>query len=258
MLGNDFDRACDVEVDLLAVRSDERRPAAWTRGRADHHVVEGHRPCRVGQRRKASPGALARPHRHHRHLEAARQRRVPASGINLDGDDQADRRVHGGPTKSIYTYAAEDYEWWAVELGSPLDPGTFGDNLTVSGIELAAAVVGERWRVGTAILRVTEPRIPCFKLGMRMGDAAFVDQFADAARPGTYLAIERTGDVGAGDTIARLDRPEHGVTIGDVERADHGHPELLPTIADVEDLSQGWRSWARRHLDGHGGAGSAD
>ena len=187
--------------------------------------------------------------------------RVPAAGVNIDGDDQADRRVHGGPSKSIYTYAVEDYEWWADELGSPLDPGTFGENLTLAGIEPVAAVVGERWQVGTATVRVTEPRIPCFKLGIRMGDAAFVDRFADAARPGTYLAIERSGDVGAGDTITLLHRPDHGVTIGDIERAYHGHadhPELLPTLADLEDLSEGWRSWARRHLGRHGKAGAAD
>ena len=162
---------------------------------------------------------------------------VPAAGVNLDGDDQADRRVHGGPSKSIYTYASEDYEWWAGEIGKPLEPGTFGENLTLAGIDPAAAVVGERWHVGSASVRVTEPRIPCFKLGIRMGDAAFVDQFADAARPGTYLAIERSGDVGAGDTIALLDRPDHGVTIGDIERAYHGHADDDEVLSRLADLS---------------------
>ena len=148
--------------------------------------------------------------------------RVAAAGVNLDGDDQADRRVHGGPTKAIYAYAIEDYRWWADQLGSPVTPGTFGENLTVAGIDLRAAVVGERWQVGSITLRVTEPRIPCFKLGMRMGDAAFVDRFADAARPGSYFSIERGGDVAAGDPIQLVDRPRHQVTIGDVERAYHG------------------------------------
>ena len=113
--------------------------------------------------------------------------RVRAADVNLDGDDQADRRVHGGPTKAIYAYSSEDYEWWASELGSPTTPGTFGENLTIAGIDLAAAVVGETWGIGTTTLRVTEPRIPCFKLGIRMGDAAFVDRFANAARPGPTL-----------------------------------------------------------------------
>jgi MOSC domain-containing protein YiiM len=183
--------------------------------------------------------------------------RIPAADVNLDGDDQADRRVHGGPTKAIYAYAAQDYHWWADALGSPLEPGTFGENLTVAGADLTTAVVGERWQVGTAVFRVTEPRMPCFKLGIRMGDATFVDRFAEAARPGTYLAIEHPGDVGAGDTITLLQRPNHGVTIGAVERAYHRDPELLPTLANLEDLPDSWRSWARRHLARHKSANEA-
>lgn len=170
------------------------------------------------------------------------------AGVNVDGDDQADRRVHGGPTKSVYAYAREDYGWWETELDRHLEPGTFGDNLTLEGIDPAAAVVGERWRLGAVVLRVSEPRIPCFKLGMRMGDAGFVDRFAGAARPGTYLAIESPGEVGAGDDIELLHRPDHGLTVGMVERAHHGHPELLGRLVVVEDLSTGWRNWARRQL----------
>jgi len=173
--------------------------------------------------------------------------RIAAAGVNLDGDGQADRRVHGGPTKAIYAYAIEDYRWWAGQLGSPMTAGTFGENLTVGGVDLRAAVVGERWQVGSITLRVTEPRIPCVKLGVRMGNAAFVERFADAARPGAYLAIEQAGDVEAGDPIDLLDRPRHQITIGDVERAYHGHPELLPVLADLQDLSESWRDWARRH-----------
>jgi MOSC domain-containing protein YiiM len=178
--------------------------------------------------------------------------RIAAAGVNLDGDDQADRRVHGGPTKSIYAYALEDYEWWADQIGSPLSSGTFGENLTVSGIDLRAAIVGERWQIAGITVRVTEPRIPCFKLGIRMGDAAFVRRFAEAGRPGTYLAIERAGDVAGGDPIHLLGRPPHTVTIGDVERAYHGHPELIPNLVDLDDLSEGWRDWARRQVKGTG------
>jgi MOSC domain-containing protein YiiM len=174
--------------------------------------------------------------------------RQRVAGVNVDGDDQADRRVHGGPTKALYVYAASDYDWWQDRLGQPLGPGTFGENLTVTGIDPAAAVVGERWRVGSATLRVTEPRIPCFKLGIRMGDAAFVDRFAGAGRPGTYLAIEGEGDVGAGDSIQLLDRPGHGLTIGTVERAYHGQADLVPALLEVDDLSDSWRGWATRAL----------
>jgi MOSC domain-containing protein YiiM len=170
------------------------------------------------------------------------------AGVNIVGDDQGDRRVHGGPTKAIYAYAAADYEWWQDRLGHPLAPGTFGENLTVVGIDPAAAVVGERWQVGSATLRVTEPRLPCFKLGMRMGDASFVDRFAAAGRPGTYLAIEGEGDVGAGDRIELLDRPTHGLTIGTVERAHNAQPDLIPALLDVDDLSESWRGWARKAL----------
>jgi MOSC domain-containing protein YiiM len=167
-------------------------------------------------------------------------------GVNVDGDDQADRRVHGGPTKAVYAYATEDYARWGTTLAVDLEPATFGENLTVSGIDLAECPVGERWQVGSAVLRVTEPRIPCFKLGMRMGDAGFVHQFADAARPGTYLAIESEGEVGAGDPIELLSRPDHDVTIGTVERAYHGRRDLRARLVDLPDLSLSWRDWAAR------------
>jgi MOSC domain-containing protein YiiM len=176
------------------------------------------------------------------------QGRVRAVGVNIDGDDQADRRVHGGPTKAIYVYSVADYQWWGAALGAPLEPGTFGENLTVAGLDPAAALLGERWRIGTTTVRVTEPRIPCFKLGIRMGDAAFVERFAEAARPGAYCAIETEGDVGAGDAIELVHRPGHGVTVGHIERAYHGRDELLPLLVDLDDLSEAWRSWARRRI----------
>ncbi len=184
-----------------------------------------------------------------KHPVAGRHRVV---GVNVEGDDQADRRVHGGPTKSLYAYASDDYRWWERVLDQALEAGTFGENLTIDGIDLAAAVVGERWRIGTATLRITEPRIPCFKLGIRMGDAAFVDRFADAARPGTYLAIETEGDLGAGDAIELLHQPEHGVTIGTVERAYHGQAELIPRLTELDGLSESWRHWAQRSLSRSG------
>lgn len=173
------------------------------------------------------------------------------AGINIDGDDQADRRVHGGPTKSIYAYTAEDYAWWSAELGRELGPGSFGDNLTIEGLDPGAAIVGERWRVGGAVLRVTEPRIPCFKLGMVMGDAAFVDRFAAAGKPGTYFAIDEAGEVGAGDRIELLGAPDHGLTIAEANRSRHGGEEdhqLLERVAACTDLPDSWRDFARRRL----------
>jgi MOSC domain-containing protein YiiM len=170
------------------------------------------------------------------------------AGVQVAGDQQADLRVHGGPTKSVYAYSAADYEWWSEQLGEVLDPGTFGDNLTIEGLDPALAVIGERWAIGTAVLRVTEPRIPCFKLGIRMGDAGFVDRFAEAARPGAYLAIEEAGELGAGDKIRHLHTPDHGVTIGDVERAHNADVERARILLDIPDLSDDWRNWARKAL----------
>lgn len=175
------------------------------------------------------------------------RRRV--EGVNLVGDDQADRSVHGGPTKSLYLYAAEDYAWWADQLGRALAPGTFGENVTVEGTDPAAAVIGERWRIGSALVRVTEPRIPCYKLGIRMEDPRFPPRFAAAGRPGTYLAIEQAGDIGAGDAVTVIHRPAHGVTIGDVERAYHADRDRLALLVDVDELSDQWRGWARAMLD---------
>ncbi len=139
--------------------------------------------------------------------------RVAVRGVQVEGDVQADRRVHGGPTKAVYAYAREDYEWWEAELGEALAPGTFGENLTVTGLDLGACLVGERWRVGSALLEVSEPRSPCFKLGIRMGDAGFVDRFEQAARWGTYLRIIEEGEVVAGDEIEVVDRPDTDLTV---------------------------------------------
>jgi MOSC domain-containing protein YiiM len=94
--------------------------------------------------------------------------RVRLRGVNLDGDDQADRGVHGGPDRAAYAYAAEDYDWWERELGRACAPGTFGENLTTRGIDVSGALIGERWRVGSAVVAVTSPRVPCYKLAMKM------------------------------------------------------------------------------------------
>jgi MOSC domain-containing protein YiiM len=175
--------------------------------------------------------------------------RVTYRGINLSGDAQADRRVHGGPDKAIYAYAAEDYAWWEAELHCELPPGTFGENLTTTGIDLATAVVGEEWSIGTGRLRVAQPRMPCFKLGIRMGDAAFVQRFDDARRYGIYLRIEREGDLAVGDRIELVSRPAHGLTA--TYRAElQAAPtrEGLERVAHNADVPQEWRMWADRQL----------
>src|SRR5947209_18707034 len=100
--------------------------------------------------------------------------RIAARGVNLAGDDQADRTAHGGPDKAIYAYAVEDARWWEQEIGRALAPGEFGENLTTAGIDVNDAVVGERWQIGTTVLEVSEPRILCWRLGVRMADEGFL------------------------------------------------------------------------------------
>jgi MOSC domain-containing protein YiiM len=179
--------------------------------------------------------------------------RVPVAGVNLAGDDQADRRVHGGPDKAVYAYSVEDYGWWADELGAELPFATFGENLTTEGIDLGACVIGTRWHVGTTTLEIAQPRQPCFKLGMRMGDAQFVDRFDDARRPGAYLRILSAGDVGAGDEVSVGNAPAHGFTVADLnDVAQRGaSADDLRRLAANDDVPEGWRDWAGRQLQRH-------
>src|SRR5260370_32901411 len=125
--------------------------------------------------------------------------RIAARGVNLAGDDQADRRAHGGPDKAVYAYAVEAAGWWEQEIGRSLASGEFGENLTTEGIELNDALVGEQWQIGTPVLEVSEPRIPCWRLGVRMNDKMFPRRFTQALPPGPYLRIVVEGDRRAGD-----------------------------------------------------------
>jgi len=177
--------------------------------------------------------------------------RVVFGDVNLAGDDQADRRVHGGPDKAVYAYAAEDYDWWHSDLGRPLAPGTFGENLTTVGLDLQSAVLGERWAVGAGTMRVAQPRQPCFKLGMRMGDAGFPERFEASRRFGAYLRVDQPGDVGAGDDLQLLSRPDHGVTVAMVaEAAATRSPDIVAALLEAgTDLPEGWRTWAERQRE---------
>jgi MOSC domain-containing protein YiiM len=164
--------------------------------------------------------------------------RVAARGVNLAGDDQADRSVHGGPDKAVYAYASEEIQLWESELHRDLGPAPFGENLTTAGLDVSGALVGERWRIGTALLEVVQPRLPCFKLGLRIGDPGFLKRFVRASRPGAYLRIVEAGELGAGDAIeVDLERlPDHGVTmrlIFDALLLDHS---LIPQVLEAQEL----------------------
>ena len=174
---------------------------------------------------------------------------VDVRGVNLVGDDQADRRVHGGVHKAVYAYGAEDYAWWSAKLGIEIGPGWFGDNLTVEGFDLRQAWVGERWRVGTCMFEVSEPRTPCFKLGARMGTADFVDLFGVVGRRGSYLRIVEEGTVTAGDAVHLVSRPDDALTLDELgasQRDDDA--ELLRRVMGHPSVSPGWAEGARRAL----------
>jgi MOSC domain-containing protein YiiM len=122
--------------------------------------------------------------------------------LGLDGDEVGSPQHHGGPDQAVYVYTVEDYAWWSDELGRELEPGTFGENLTIAGLESASRCVGDRLRVGDeVVLEVTAPRIPCSTLAGRMGDPTFVRRFARALRPGLYVRVIETGSLRTGDAV---------------------------------------------------------
>jgi MOSC domain-containing protein YiiM len=186
--------------------------------------------------------------------------RVAVRGVNLEGDDQADRGAHGGPDKAVYAYAVEDTRWWEEQIGRPLEYGVFGQNLTVEGIDVNDALVGERWIIGggsrTTLLEVSEPRIPCWRLGVRMNDDRFVRRFTEAMRPGAYLRIVQEGELGAGDAI-RVERPATDLTIRDVFRIYTRDRHEAGRLIANPGMSEAWKSWAADFLRKAGGRESS-
>jgi len=177
--------------------------------------------------------------------------RVLVRGVNLQGDEQADRSVHGGPDKSVYAYAQEDYDWWGEELGRELERGEFGENLTTEGLDLTNALVGERWEVGSTVLEVSEARMPCWKLAVRVNDKGFPRRFLAAGRPGAYLRILQEGELGSGDEIRVAHRPEHDLTMGDLARIYAGDRHEVGRMLSVPQLSASWREWAEEWIARH-------
>ncbi|HEX2054278.1 MAG TPA: MOSC domain-containing protein [Actinomycetota bacterium] len=169
--------------------------------------------------------------------------RVRLQDHGVEGDVQADRRYHGGRYKAVYSYTCEDYSWWEKELGVTLAPATFGENLTLDGISTTDARVGERWRIGSALLEVTQPREPCWKLGAKMGDKDFPRRFREAGRAGAYLAIVEEGDVGAGDAVEVVSRPSHPVSVGMLAylgRVDRKLAQLVRQLASKDVSDEEW------------------
>lgn len=166
--------------------------------------------------------------------------RVALRGVNFSGDDQADRTVHGGRDKAVYAYSREDYDYWRNAEGVDTSPGLFGENLTTEGVDLSSVVTGERWAVGSTVLEAAQPRLPCFKIGMRMNDAHFPRRFMAAGRMGAYFRIVQEGDIGESDIVHVTHRPAHGVTLRDMVDALRDD-EKAASLRAVQHLPEFWQ-----------------
>jgi MOSC domain-containing protein YiiM len=174
--------------------------------------------------------------------------RVAVRTLGVDADVQTDTVHHGGPDQAVYAYASEDAAWWATELDRTIEPGRFGENLTTSEVDVTGAVVGERWRIGTAVLQVRSPRIPCTTFQAFWGVPRLVKRFTAHGAPGAYLAVLTEGDIGAGDAIEVVDRPAHSLTIGEFFRGWTTERHLLPKVAACPDVPAARREQARARL----------
>ena len=159
------------------------------------------------------------------------------------GDSVIDTKVHGGYDKAVYAYAIEDARWWEAQIHQPIKNGAFGENLTIEGIDINSARIGERWKVGSVILEVSEPRIPCRVFAGFWQRPTLIKEFTDARRSGTYLRIIQEGEIKSGDRIEVISKPEHQVTIFDIFSAKAGDRSKIQEIAKVTELSEKYRSW---------------
>ncbi|WP_442934660.1 MOSC domain-containing protein [Micromonospora sp. CPCC 205739] len=175
---------------------------------------------------------------------------VLLSAAGVAGDFIGERAHHGGPDQAVYAYATEDAEWWSAQLGRTVPPGGFGENLTTWAVDVTGAVIGEQWAIGSAVLQVTKPRTPCTTFAGFWGVPDLIKRFTVRAAPGAYLRVLREGEVGAGDPVEVVDRPAHGVTIGEVFRAMNLEPELLPRLLAAEGLPEPILEKVRRRVAG--------
>ena len=172
--------------------------------------------------------------------------RVMLRALNIDGDKQSDLVGHGGIDKAAYVYGMEYYRYWADELGRDdfAAQSQFGENLTVEGLLDDEVCVGDTFRVGGAEIQITQPRVPCFKLGIRMGIPDFQSRFAAALRVGFYVRVVEEGEIGAGDGIERITRDPVGMTVADMMRLLYFEPDNLDDARRalrIEAMSPGWR-----------------
>jgi MOSC domain-containing protein YiiM len=180
------------------------------------------------------------------------QGRVRVGKLNLEGDQQSDLSVHGGIDKAVYAYPSEHYSFWRQELpGMDLAWGVFGENFTTEGLLEETLHIGDRLRIGSAEFVVSQPRMPCFKLGIRFGRADIIKRFLQSGRTGFYFSVFTEGEVTAGDSIELLARDENGITVADVVhlyRTDATNQELLRRVSEVPSLPKSWRDYFRKRL----------
>ena len=176
------------------------------------------------------------------------QVRVAVQGHNIAGDRQSDLTVHGGPYKAVYCYPSEHYEFWKRELpGTEMPYGMFGENLTTEGLVEEGVCIGDRFRVGTAVLQITQPRMPCFKLGIRFGRPDIVKLFWRSGRSGIYFSVIEEGSVAAGDGVERTFAEKDGISVADVVRLYRGDEKnaTLRERALRAPLFGGWKDKLR-------------
>lgn len=177
--------------------------------------------------------------------------RVWVGTINIAGDDQSDRAVHGGPEKAVYAYPSEHYPAWQKELGiASLPWASFGENLTTRGLRESVVRIGDRYRIGTTELVVTQPRLPCYKLGIKFGRSDMIGRFTSVDRSGFYLAVEQEGEIGAGDAIELIEQDARDLTVAEAYRLKlgGGPRDRLELAAGHPALARGWRETFARRL----------
>ena len=179
--------------------------------------------------------------------------RVMMRTLNLDGDRQADLSVHGGPQKAVYVYPSEHYDFWKQELPDmDLPWGVFGENLTTTGLFETEINIGDKFRVGTGEVMVTQPRMPCFKLGIRFERTDMLKRFLMSERSGFYLSVLKEGEIGAGDEFQLLKKNTSGVRVVDITRlfsSDKGNVDLMRRAIATEGLTESWREYFIEQLE---------
>jgi len=179
--------------------------------------------------------------------------RIGLRTLNLDGDRQADLSVHGGPSKAAYAYPIEHYEYWRAEFpGMNLPWGMFGENFTTEGLREDSVNIGDRFRIGSAEVMVTEPRLPCYKLAAKFGRDDIIKRFLHSGRTGFYFAVMQEGEVGTGDGIELVSRDEHSVTVADITRLYVREKDDMGTLrraVQVTALPESWRVYFGKRIE---------